>query len=406
MSTLPALAITPADSMHVMGEVYGASLLISLPLIAATIAYAFLRESSPGTRILLWRCTIVLVLSVCAGRLLPVHWIAWVLPEPLAWPLATLGTTQIARLPGTGSAPGSSVAAALAGVTLLYWAGVAAVLLPTLLGRLRLARARRTAVLLDSARWQASLERACAHVGVRPGSVLLVASPSVAVPVTWGLWRPVIMLPTAAAKWPVDRMEAVLIHELAHVRGGDSTTLLAARLACALCWFHPGTWWVAIRFAADAEAACDDRVLLSGVRPSKYAEWLSASIPSTRGGGLPAMALARGGIRRRLRAILDTRRRLAMPARSVVVGAAVVTAAMVTPLSTARVAPTRTVLTTLMQDARWESRAWAVIRLAQRSDSVEVARDAAHHDPDPAVRAWARYALGLSSVPPRTTPRS
>jgi hypothetical protein len=70
-----------------------------------------------------------------------------------------------------------------------------------------------------------------------------------------------------------------------------------------------------------------------------------------------------------------------------------VTAVVVAPVSTARLGPTRSALTSLMRDARWESRAWAVVRLAQRPDSVEVARAAARLDPDPAVLAWARYAL-------------
>jgi hypothetical protein len=51
------------------------------------------------------------------------------------------------------------------------------------------------------------------------------------------------------------------------------------------------------------------------------------------------------------------------------------------------------VLTTLMLDAQWESRAYAVLGLAQRADSVAVAQSAAEEDPNPRVRAWARYAL-------------
>ena len=57
-----------------------------------------------------------------------------------------------------------------------------------------------------------------------------------------------------------------------------------------------------------------------------------------------------------------------------------------------------------MQETRWESRAWAVVRLAQRADSVDVARSAARHDPDPAVRAWARYALAPGSGRPGVPP--
>ena len=65
-----------------------------------------------------------------------------------------------------------------------------------------------------------------------------------------------------------------------------------------------------------------------------------------------------------------------------------------------QLAPTRGVLTSLMQDASWELRAYAVVGLAQRPDSVAVARKAAELDPSPRVRAWARYALGERAALP------
>jgi hypothetical protein len=119
------------------------------------------------------------------------------------------------------------------------------------------------------------------------------------------------------------------------------------------------------------------------------------------------MALVRpGSLRARLAAVTDTRRQLSAPGRRVALFAMVLTTAIVAPLATARLAPTRDVLTSLMQEPRWESRAWAVVRLARRADSVDVARSAARHDPDPTVRAWARYALGLVPALPVTRPRS
>jgi len=182
---------------------------------------------------------------------------------------------------------------------------------------------------------------------------------------------------------------------------------LAGRVACALFWFHPGVWWMTRRFEADAEEASDDRVLLSGIRVSDYAEWLGASAAGAQDHAQAAMALVRPrNLRARLAAVTNTRRELAAPGRRVALFAAALTVALVAPLATARLAPTRQVLTSLMQETRWESRAWAVVRLARRADSVDVARSAARHDPDPTVRAWARYALGLVPARPVTRPRS
>lgn len=88
---------------------------------------------------------------------------------------------------------------------------------------------------------------------------------------TWGFVRPVVLLPQDSVTWPDERTEAVLLHELAHVRRGDSLSQLLAFSVCALFWFHPAIWLCARRMRAEAEAAADDTVLLSGITPSTYA---------------------------------------------------------------------------------------------------------------------------------------
>jgi hypothetical protein len=80
------------------------------------------------------------------------------------------------------------------------------------------------------------------------------------------------------------------------------------------------------------------------------------------------------GVRGRLRAIVDTSRVVRAPSRRALATASLVSAMAALPIGAIRVAPTRDVLTTLMRDGHWESRAYAVVHLAQRPDSVEVAR--------------------------------
>jgi beta-lactamase regulating signal transducer with metallopeptidase domain len=405
----PATFLTPADSARTVSDVYSVSLVATLPVLAAVVAFFFLRQSNAGTRALVWRCTLSALLAICAGRLVPWQWIAWVLPELLARPLVALGTTQIDGLPGLAGPgePAQRTAGAIRALLIVYWTGVAVILLRTVIARSRLALVRRCAMPLTGALWQTRMREAGVAVGTSTATVRLAASRNVSVPVTWGVSRPVILLPATALRWPADRMQAVLRHELAHVGARDAAVRLMARIVCALFWFHPGIWWLATRFEADAEEASDDRVLLSGIRASDYAEWLGASARGAQDRPLVALAFARrGSLRARLAAITDTQRRLAVPARRVVLSAVALTAATVAPLATARLAPTRQVLTSLMSETRWESRAWAVVRLAQRPDSVDVARSAARHDPDPAVRAWARYALERVPALPASRPRS
>lgn len=405
----PPTFLTPADTARAVADVYSVSLVATLPVLVAMLALLWLRRFSAGTRAIVWSCTLAALLAIYAGRFLPWQWMAWVLPEVLAQPLVALGTVQLDVPPGVTSASGAAtpMSGAIRGLLVLYWSGVALVLTRTFVARIRLMVVRRRSEMLSGPLWRMRVREAGDATGVPTGALQLLVSPDIPVPVTWGVRGPVILLPHSALRWPADRLQAVLRHELAHVRARDAAMRLATRIVCALFWFHPGVWWLARRLEADAEEACDDRVLLSGIRASDYAEWLAASASDAHPQLQGAMAFARRStLRARLAAVTDARRRVVVPRRRAILCALTLTAALVVPLATARVAPTRDVLTSLMLEARWESRAWAVVRLAQRADSVDVARTAARSDPDPAVRAWARYALARVPALSTSRPRS
>ena len=125
----------------------------------------------------------------------------------------------------------------------------------------------------------------------------------------------------------------------------------------------------------------------------------------------------RRGLRERLAAIVDAGRDLSAPGRVARTAALMLTLGTAIPASAGRLAPSRDVLTALMRDARWETRAYAVVGLAQRPDSIEVARAASRFDPNPRVRSWARRAIAsapgarplpflLNTLPALHTPRS
>jgi beta-lactamase regulating signal transducer with metallopeptidase domain len=408
MYTPPATFLAPADSARVIGDVYSVSLLATLPVLVAMIAFVVLRRSNAGTRVIVWRSVLVGLLMMYAGRLVPWQWMAWVLPELLARPLVALGTVHLDASPGwtTADEP-PAVSGAIRSLMFLYWSGVVIVVLRAVVGRFRLAMIQRHALKLSGSVWRKRIHEAGEATHLSTDRVQLFASTHVPVPMTWGLRHPVILLPKTALRWPADRLQAVLRHELIHVRASDAAMRLTSRIACALFWFHPGVWWLARRFEADAESACDDRVLLSGVRASDYAEWLAASASETSDQLEASMALARRStLRSRLSAVIDTSRHITLPSRRAAVCTALLTVTSIVPLATVRLAPTRHVLTSLMNETRWESRAWAVVRLAQRADSVDVARSAARHDPDPSVRAWARYALSRGPSAPSSRSRS
>jgi beta-lactamase regulating signal transducer with metallopeptidase domain len=112
-------------------------------------------------------------------------------------------------------------------------------------------------------------------------------------PITWGIIRPVILLPRNAVFWPRERLHAVLLHELAHIRRRDSFVQVLSLFVCTLYWPNPFVWLGARALRRDAEMAADDAALLAGVKPSTYAGELLALADEfrTRTPAFPALSL-------------------------------------------------------------------------------------------------------------------
>jgi beta-lactamase regulating signal transducer with metallopeptidase domain len=104
--------------------------------------------------------------------------------------------------------------------------------------------------------------------------VTLFKSEQVAMPMTWGAWRSVVLLPAAADNWSDGCRSIVLLHELAHIKRRDCLTQTLAQVACAVYWFNPLVWLAARRLREERELACDDYVLGVGTKASEYATYL------------------------------------------------------------------------------------------------------------------------------------
>jgi beta-lactamase regulating signal transducer with metallopeptidase domain len=385
----PIAFLAPADSAQAVATVYTASLLVVAPLCVAAVAAFLLRRGSAEARVLVWRSALAALLLIFIGRQLPLQWVAWVVPSALATPLVALGRVQVTTAPGAVGHSDLLVRALL----VTYLSGMLVVLITTLAASLRMWRIASKATPVRDEDWLNALLEAKRSTGIAR-RVRFVATSDVPVPMTWGLLRPIVVIPSTALRWDAERCRIVLLHELSHVAAFDWGFNLLARAACAAFWFHPAAWWIARELRADCELAADDRVIAAGVRRSDYAELLVEAADRFLPPLVPALPLGgRAGLRPRLNAILDTRRVVVPLGRRWAAAAALSTCVVVGPMSVVQLAPTRAVLTTLIGDARWESRAYAVIGLARRADSVAVARNVAERDPNPRVRAWARYAL-------------
>ena len=132
----------------------------------------------------------------------------------------------------------------------------------------------------------------------------------VAVPFTWGAFRPTVFLPAETGEWSPAYLEFALAHELAHVKRFDYLTQMAAQAACALFWFHPLVWVAAAEIRKERERACDDLVLSLGHRTTDYAELLLALSRGLRRPGyrrLTTVAMAQSSqLEARMKALLDS----------------------------------------------------------------------------------------------------
>ena len=221
-------------------------------------------------------------------------------------------------------------------VCLLWLAGALLAAFPLGIGWIAAARRiRRCAPVTDPVTLALAGE-AGRLVGVRR-PVSLRSGPGVTVPVTLGLLRPVVLLPDGAASWPAARLRVALLHELAHVRRGDWAVQTLARLACALFWHNPLVWIGVRRLRAEAERACDDRVLALGVPAPDYAHHLLAVAAALAGAALPLAVPMAGqdALESRLRAVLTARSRRA-PSRRLAALAFVLALAVLVPLATLR----------------------------------------------------------------------
>ena len=69
-----------------------------------------------------------------------------------------------------------------------------------------------------------------------------------------------------------EQIEAILAHEVAHVRRRDNLAALIHMLVEAVFWFHPLVWWIGARLVDERERACDEDVVRLGTEPDVYAE--------------------------------------------------------------------------------------------------------------------------------------
>jgi GWxTD domain-containing protein len=203
----------------------------------------------------------------------------------------------------SGFAP-SGLAAAAPWLALFWMAGAWIFYLRHAAGWLSVRRLRERGVCSAPERWQQELERLSGQLRVsRP--VRLLESSLADAPVVLGHVRPVILMPLGLlAGLPAGHVEAILLHELAHIRRHDYLVNLVQRLVEGLFFYHPAAWWISRVIRAERENCCDDMAVAIRGDAHEYAMALAALEETRWPGREPALAATGGSLVKRIRRLL------------------------------------------------------------------------------------------------------
>lgn len=316
---------------------------IAVLALAGTVT-VFWRSASAASRHMIWTLALATLLVLPFTKLaaprwtigLPAKTVQTVLP-PVARPVDVIAmTARETAAPVRGPAHSRSLPPWQTLLMLAWMAGVGAVLSYRALGSWRLRRLRLQSEPVSD-EWLPSLAAEC---GLE-NRVELRRSSQCRVPLVWGLWRPIVVLPDAALGWPQARLAATLRHEFGHIRRQDCLTLLLAQVVCALYWMNPLVWLATRQLRMAQELACDDLVLRSGASATDYAEWLVQTVRSLGGQGLAgrhALAMAQPStLAARVTSIVDDRRNRGPLGRSARIIGAVAVVALVAGCSLVQV---------------------------------------------------------------------
>jgi len=127
-------------------------------------------------------------------------------------------------------------------------------------------------------------------------------------PVVMGCLRPVILVPIGMlAAMPAGQIEAILIHELAHIRRRDYLTNLLQTVVEGFLFYHPAVWWISSVIRAERENCCDDLVVAINGNAREYATALIALEENRWAANQAALAATGGLLMKRVRRLLYPR---------------------------------------------------------------------------------------------------
>jgi len=148
--------------------------------------------------------------------------------------------------------------------------------------------------------------------------IAICSSDGLRVPAALGFFHPMIALPSwTLRELSAEELNAVVLHEAAHLERCDDWTNLLQKVIRALLFFHPAVWWIDSRLSIAREMSCDDAVLARSQNSHRYAACLVSLAEKTH--AHRSLALVQAAVShvthtaRRISKILDGRQRKVAP---------------------------------------------------------------------------------------------
>jgi bla regulator protein blaR1 len=245
-------------------------------------------------------------------------------------------TAPAPATPARRETTGASAPSLAARFAAAWSIGAAICLVPVLITPWRLRRMRRSARPWADGE---ALVRTLASDAARR-SVAVRIHDDVSAPLTCGVRRPVIVMPSDAPRWSDEDVRRALVHELEHIRRADWLVHVSTRIVCALYWFHPLTWIAWQRLCLESERACDDAVLRVAEGTAYAQQLVTLARRHSWRSPVPGLSMVnRSDLSARIAAVLDDtqlRGRVGAARASAIIAAATLLVAAVAPLGAAR----------------------------------------------------------------------
>lgn len=279
---------------------FSGTLALELIIVFAVVKLLALRIHSAQWRRALWQIAALAMLLITIGELNGVR--NWMRLPPKVSPtvsekrfivtledvppdLNLFSESFVTKPPPTALQRSSASSKWQRHVTWPAWVWLAGIIF--FAARMMIAQAVATAFRFSSARVEdvSFIERAAEVIRTLGlcRSVRLLASARISAPFTFGVWRPVIILPQNFGNaFTLEQQDAALAHELAHVARFDSAWRCFAQFTCAILWWHPIAWLTKSELDHASELVADESSLFLVNGPHRLAECLVACAKEMR----------------------------------------------------------------------------------------------------------------------------